>query len=257
MSNGRFAVVLEEVGMLALTGEPGFVGVCIVDGEEAETQILRGRAGLAKLLGDIPTCPSGVGRIDIVLPLDDEREALDHIRLAASQMSRLRVDAELPAGVLEIAPRYAGGVQIKMSDYGLDIRFSVTRAKLLGLHEGSRLRLGLSSCGTSLIVLPSLTGPLLSQSMEDPEYLITDSEFAHLPLYVSFSEGDWQDVEFNQVHGGISFPLASIHPAPRPFHVSGPMERPLPRPFKRSGTVLMTATAICVVATCLFLAFFL
>ena len=200
----RFAVVLETSIMKSLTSQEGLLGICIVDGGNAETKIVSASVDLNLLIGDTPTSPSGIGRLDAVLTLNEELEAIKHIKDAALSLNK-KLDPEyFPEGIRPISPRLCGGFQIRMTSFGLDIRFTKTRAKLLGFRPGTKLQIGVDAYG-NLHLFQSTNGVALLESMEDPNFLITDSEFRNLPLEWCMEQTSWLDTEFSYGGESLSF----------------------------------------------------
>jgi hypothetical protein len=139
----------------------GKFGVCIIDGDEAETSIIH-RSELRSLTGDLDCVPSNGARV-CLLPLDDELEAYRRIRQEAADfatVSRVR----LPTGYYKPQALWFGLFSLSIEVGSIRIKVGNGLATALGWREGDGVAFGVSPDEKTLAFCYDSSGSRLAGS---------------------------------------------------------------------------------------------
>jgi len=125
----------------------GKIGVCLIDGEQATTQIVH-RSELRSVTYGFECVPSCGGRIHL-LSLDDELEAYRRIRKEAANLA-LVSRSKLPTGFYKPQALWFGLFELSIEVGSIRIKVGHGLASALGWREGDGVGLGVSFDQTTL-----------------------------------------------------------------------------------------------------------
>lgn len=119
----------------------GKFGICIIDGDQAETSIIH-RSELRSITDGLDCCPAVDGRMAL-LPLDDELEAYRRIRQEAADLAMVSRPG-LPVGYYKPQALWFGLFAMAVEVGSIRIKIGHGLARALGLREGDGVAFGVS-----------------------------------------------------------------------------------------------------------------